>query len=312
MRQIQIILGCSLLLAACSPTSETNKLSSTQAAGSPYLVETQTPTFTLLPGFTEIMILTPTPLVHIVVPGDTLEAIASKYDISLVNLMAANPGVQPTALIVGMELIIPVDLPPTSAMAPTPVPIPVQQARCWPESSGGLWCFALVLNDSTEPLENISAQFTLLGKDEREIANQVGYAPLNLLPAGEVMPLGVHFPPGLDSQLQLHVQVLTATRMLPGDVRYLPVMLENVLVSIDSSRRTAQISGRVMLTMLDGHAETLWVLGIAYDETGTLVGFRRWDAGFALSGGESVDFSFLLSSMGPAIERVTFLTEARP
>ena len=126
------------------------------------------------------------------------------------------------------------------------------------------------------------------------------------------MPLGAHFTAPVDPQALLRVQVLTAIRLLPGETRYLPVMLENTLVSVDSGGRSAQVSGRAMLTVLDGGADTLWVLAVAYDASGALVGFRRWEAGAPLAGGESTDFDFLLSSMGPGIARVEFLAEARP
>jgi hypothetical protein len=103
-----------------------------------------------------------------------------------------------------------------------------------------------------------------------------------------------------------------AIRLLPGDVRYLPVMLENTLVSVAADGRTAQVSGRAMLTVFDGHANVFWVLAVAYDRSGNLVGFRRWEAEAPLAGGESVSFDLLLSSLGPEISRVEFLTEAHP
>jgi hypothetical protein len=56
----------------------------------------------------------------------------------------------------------------------------------------------------------------------------------------------------------------------------------------------------------------IWVLAVAYDKNGQLVGFQRWEAGEPLVAGESLPFNFLVSSMGPAIDRVEFLTEARP
>jgi hypothetical protein len=175
-----------------------------------------------------------------------------------------------------------------------------------------LWCFALVQNDTSQPVDNLSALFTLLDADGNEFSSQVAYAPLDLLPPGASMPLGIHLPAPADPRLVARIRLLTAILLLPGDARYLPVMLENTLVSVNADGRSAQVSGRAMLTVLDGRANTFWVLAIAYDASGNLVGFRRWEAAAPLEGGESVTFDFLLFSMGPEIDRVEFLTEARP
>ncbi len=307
MRSLLACLTCVLFLAACAGESTPDLV-----PAQPYQTPSPSQTLTPLPAQTDILLPTPTLFLYTVVLGDTLGAIADRFDVSLEALVAANPGIQPTALTVGTELIIPTGSGQPSKPTPTPASAPVRQARCWPETSGGLWCFALIQNEYAETLENLSAQFTLLAENGEELASQIAYAPLNILPPGASMPLGVHFPAPVDSQATPRVQVLTAIRLLPGDARYLPVMMENTLVSVDADGRSAQVFGRVMLTTLDGLANTLWVLAIAYDEAGNLVGFRRWETSEPLAGGESVTFEFLVSSMGPEIARVEFLTEARP
>jgi LysM repeat protein len=251
-------------------------------------------------------------MVYAVQAGDTLGGIAERFGVALEALMAANPGVVPTALIVGMELVIPTGSLVPGEQVPTPAALSLRQARCWPESGGGAWCMALLVNDLAEPIENIAAQFTLLSSGGEELGSQAAYAPLNLLPPGGAMPLGVHFPPAVDPEARLQVRLLSATRLMPGDTRYLPVMLENTLVQITPGGRSAEVSGRVMLAVLDGQAETTWVLATAYDTSGNLVGFRRWEAEDPLAGGESLEFAFLVASMGPEIARVEFLAESRP
>ncbi|KNZ69794.1 peptidoglycan-binding lysin domain-containing protein [Thermincola ferriacetica] len=46
-------------------------------------------------------------------PGDTFYSIARRYNISLDDLLAANPGVDPDRLLVGQVICIPVAVPPT-------------------------------------------------------------------------------------------------------------------------------------------------------------------------------------------------------
>jgi len=81
---------------------------------------------------------------------------------------------------------------------------------------------------------------------------------------------------------------------------------------VDWSGRTARVTGQAMPEMLDGRVNTLWILGVAYDAYGNVVGVRRWESTAPVAGGVSLAFDFTVSSMGPGIERVELLVEARP
>jgi hypothetical protein len=170
-----------------------------------------------------------------------------------------------------------------------------------------------VLNQYTDTLENLSAQFTLLDTDGHALVSGTAFGLLDILPTGLSMPLAFHVPPSenIAASVQVQVQVLTAIPLLPGDVRYLPVNVENTLVTLDSSGRTAQVTGQMLLTG-SGTAKTTWVLGTAFDADGAVVGLHRWESTLALSSKSPISFDFLLSSVGPAIDRVDFLAEARP
>lgn len=265
----------------------------------------------MIPPLVEIVLPTSTTFTYTVVQGDTLIGIAGRYGITLEALLAANPAIQPAALAVGATLTIPTGNQVPGEPTPTPALLPVLQAHCWPETDGGSWCFALVQNQYTETLENLSAQFTLLDSDQQPLSDQLAFGLLDILPPGRNMPLAIHFPPPVKANAPVRVQVLTAIRMLPDDTRYLPVMLVDTLVSVGVSGQTAQVTGRVVLTG-SGPASKLWVLATAYDAIGNVVAVRRWDSPSALTVNEPVSFDFLISSLGPRIERVEFLTEAKP
>lgn len=254
---------------------------------------------------------TPTIFTYTIVQGDTLSGIAQRFGIKLDALLAANPGIQLAVLAIGTTLTIPTGDEIPGEPTPTPVSLQVLQARCWPETDGGAWCFALVHNDYAQTLENISAQFTLLDSNGKELASQSAFALLNTFPPGQYLPLAVHFPPLVQINVSVRVQMLSAIRLLPGDARYLQVVAANTLVSIEASGRTAQVTGRVRLTGT-GTANTLWVLATAYDGAGNVVGVRRWESPSALSAEAPVLFDFYVSSVGPEIDRVEFLAEARP
>jgi LysM repeat protein len=308
MRRILSGLFISLILSACAGNTPVVTELPTAV---PFLTVNPSNTPTFIPQVSEIVQPTPTPIIYIVVQGDTLIGIAARYGITPEALIAANPGVQTAPLPVGTKLIIPSGDSTTAGSEPTPVPLPVQQARCWTETDGGLWCFALVPNQYADTMENLSAKFSLLDAGGHQIASGTAFGLLDILPSGESMPLAVHFPPSVKNYVSVQVQLLTAIRLLPGDIRYLPAIPVNTLVTVNSSGRMAEVTGLITLTGA-GTAKTLWVLATAYDADGNVVGVRRWESNSIFTADSPVSFDFQVSSVGPGIARVEFLTEARP
>ena len=308
MRRTLVCLIVLLSLAGCQP-----KATATSEPGTavPYQTSSPTQTPSVIPALTEINLPTPTIYSYSVAQGDTFISIAQKTGVTLQALQAANPGVAATALSVGTKLVIPSGKQVASEPIPSAAPLPVQQARCWPETTGGLWCVARVHNAFAETLENISAQFEVLEAGGQAGASQIVYGLLDILPAGASMPLAAHFIVPVQAGAGLRVTVVTAIRLLPGDARYLPVQVENSLVSVEASGLSAEVSGQVVLTGT-GTANTVWVLASAYDAAGNVVGVRRWQATAALSASAPAAFDFQVSSVGPGIARVEFLAEARP
>jgi hypothetical protein len=308
----RLLVGLILLstLASCSGSPE---VTTEPASPVPYQTFARTASATLIPTSDEFILPTATIFVYTIRQDDTLTAIAERYGITLDLLLAANPGLRPEALTVGGSITIPPGNSLPAEPSPTPASLPIQQARCWGDVDGGLWCFALLQNQYVETLESISAQFTLLDAGGQELASQTAFAFLNTLPPGRSMPLAVHFaPPQLaDPGVRVQVQVLSAIRLLPGDSRYLPVALENIQVSVQAPGQAAQVSGRVIITGAIP-AATLWVLAAAFDAAGDLVGVRRWESPSPLNAEAPVTFDFFVYSLGPEITRVEFLAEARP
>jgi LysM repeat protein len=309
MRRFLACLSLLLTATACGQKAEPP---ATLAQPVPFQTVTPTQTPTVLPpGQAKIILPTPTMISYTVVKGDTLSSIAQRYGVSLEALLAANSGVLPTSLSVGTKLVIPAGNQGPAEAKPTPAMLQVRQSHCWTEATGGLWCLALVQNEYAETLENLSAQFALLDASGQELANQVVYGLLDILPPGASMPLAAHFAPSVPGYANVRVQVLSAIRLLPGDTRYPPVSLDNTLVTVDASGRTAEVSGLVVLSG-KGSGSTLWVLASAYDEAGNVVGVRRWESPMAVTAGGQATFDFQVSSLGQGIARVEFLVEAQP
>jgi len=294
------------LLAACAPASSPNTSS---ASVEPY--PSATPTLTSTPNVlvvVETPIPTSTPFVYIIKSGDTFSELAEQFKISQDALRAANPDVSPNSMPVGATLLIP-DASSTvpSGATPTPVPVPVTQTVCHPTADGGLWCFALIQNNTSDFLENISAQLTLFNENNEVVASQTAFLPLDMIPPNTSLPVYVFFP-NTAANVTLQIQILSA---IPSNgSRYLLADLNNIVTQINWDGRTAKVSGEVTLPVESKAATQVRVAAVAYDKGGQMVGVKRWEGG-SIQPGRSIAFSFLVFSLGPAIDRVEYAVEAK-
>ena len=303
MRKL-LLLG--MLLSACA--NPASPAQTTDAALQPYF--TQTPNITSTPNVL-VIVETPQPTVtlqiYIVEAGDTISEIAEKFKIPQSNLIAANPDVNPNALAIGQTLFVPdPSAPIAAASTPTPVPAPITQAGCHPTADSGLWCFALIQNNSADALENISAQVALLDESNNVLASQTAYPPLDVIAPNSALPVYAFFPI-TPANVRVQVQLLSA---MPGGNAYPPAVLNSTVVEIDWDGKSAQVSGQIYLPAESNAATQVWVAAVAYDKYGTVVGLRRWEGG-AIPPGGSLNFEFVVSSVGGEIEAVEFAVQAK-
>jgi len=255
---------------------------------------------------------TSTPFTYTVQQGETFSGIAFKFGVSVDELIAINSDVSPSVMSIGTVLKIPSNHQnPTGESTPTPVPFTVEQVQCYPTANKGMWCFVLAHNDFSDFMENVSAQVTLVDVNENFIASQTALLPLNILPPNTSLPLSVYFPPDIPTDAKPQVQILTAIRLLPNDPRYLPATVNNTLVQIDADGHFASITGEVRLPMESNAATQSWVAAVAYDESGRVVGVKRWEGGGIQPGG-SLSYEMTVASLGGVLTRVEFAVEARP
>jgi LysM repeat protein len=305
-----VFLICGLLIA-CAPASTQTVISTTLI---PY--ETITPSHTPEgpPGLVfsnETPLPSPTPFTYVVKEGDTLSAIAEEYGISLDDLQAVNPTISPASMPIGTVLQIPSrSSDPLAESTPTPAPLLVREIGCHPDALGGLWCYVLLENDTSQVLENVSARFTLVNANAEDYSSVIGWLLLDILPVGSVVPVMVYFPSVTPVDLKPQVQILSAIPLPPDDDRYPVALLQNILVEVDWSGRSAQVSGQVTLSDGSKEARSVWLAAVAYDASGRLVGARRWESPSGLQPGASLPFKFLVSSLAGEIDRVELAVEA--
>lgn len=306
MRNILFI--CLLLLAGCG--SSPNKSLAVNTL-QPY--HTQTPGTIDTPGiFTaDTPLPSATPITYVIREGDTISGLAEKFNVSQDDIRAANPDINPNSMTIGATILIPgSSSASTAASTPTPVPAPITQTVCHPTADNGVWCFALIHNNTSDVLENISAQITLTDQSGTVIASQPAFSPLDILPPGSSLPVYVFFP-GAPATARPQVQLISALQLGSGNVRYLPASLDNTLAQINWDGHTAQLSGQIHLPAESQAATQVWVAAVAYDRDGTVVGVKRWEGG-TIQPGTSISFNFVVASTGSAIDEVDFVVQAKP
>ncbi len=306
-----MILGLGLLISSCSQA--TVEISPTAVATgllTPYQTVTPSPA---RPSATIKVIIqvtpspTATPFLYAVKGDDTMLSIAYQFGISWQELQAANPNVDPRAMGEGLQLIIPIgEEIPEVLPTTTPIPVKVNQPTCFPTGDGGAWCVVSIRNELDTSLENLSVWIGLYNSFGEIIASQEAYAPLNILQSQSTMPLMTYFSPLLPDEYQVQSELMSGLAVAADDARYIDLQTKVGMVEISPDGSQADVTGDVIVTDDTPALSQLWVLAVAYDAEGDVIGARKWK-----SGGET-QFEITVYSLGGMIDHVEVLVEARP
>lgn len=317
-RRAVLLFGAALSLligAACASEtppqpepSPTPGVTLTPYVPRPEVAPTETPTPVRTP--TPPPTPTATPFLYQIVQSDTLLGIAFKFGITLEELLAANPGIDPQFLTIGDALVIPLaDNPAAAAALPTPVGevVPAGAPVCWPTADGGLWCFALYENLGGVVVENLAAQVNVYGEDGDLLASRTAISPLNLLPPGSALPVTAWFPDLGPFYGQAGAVLQSALPLAPGDARYVPVEMESAM---DMRGSSAVIEGEIAPAVPGAVFRLARIAAVAYDEQGRVAGVRVVEIP---GDGDPVSaFQLTVYSEGGAIVRVDVFAEAYP
>ncbi len=256
---------------------------------------------------------TATPFIYLIQSGDTLLAIAQRFNVTLDELLAANPAIDPNFLIVGEEVIIPTGEGSLAIIpAPTPIPVDLAEPSCYPTADEGLWCLVMAANPHPQTLENVSAQITLVDAAGERVDQQLAIASLNIVPVGEAIPLAVLFPGPVPGISTARVELSTALPLEEDSDRYSQISINIDETEISSS--LAEVKGS--LTILGDEnanpANQVWIVALAIGGDGSPVGIRKWESTAQIAPGDSIAFQIGVYSLGPEIAEVKILGEARP
>jgi LysM repeat protein len=305
-----------LALAGCAPTQTSPAAPVFAGTLQPYRTATPLPpTATSALSSTPLPTLTPTPRTYTVVKGDDLFGIALRFGITLDELQAANPNVDPRIISIGTVLIIPPasggSVTPTPApdqITPTPVPLDLGTPSCSPSADGGLWCFVLAHNNTASGMENISAIISLY-PPEGAVQQQTAVAPLNHIAARDSLPLAAYFPAPAPETYTAAATLRTAMLQPANDTRYLEAQAGEPVVTMTENGRAAHIQGEIALAAGQAAAGEVWLLASALDANGNVVGIRKWTAASGLAAGKTLPYDLWVYSTGAPVDRVVVQVE---
>ena len=74
----------------------------------------------------------------------------------------------------------------------------------------------------------------------------------------------------------------------------------------------AEVSGTIKLGNTETPANLVWAAVTAYDDSGVVVGSRRWEAGEVLEPGAEIELYLNVYSLSRPIDQIEIIVEARP
>ena len=256
---------------------------------------------------------TPTPFKHVVVQNETLLGIAALYGVSLESLMGVNPDLNPFALSIGTELLIPgPEGTPIGSLIPTatPIPLALQPPTCYRQASGGAWCLAGVHNPTSQDLENLVVEFRLLNAAGAIVHSAQVFPPLNRLPSGETLPVAAVFRdalPGGGSAAALVLSVIAARQV---EDRYHAPEVVQTADDRQEGGLSWLIGGTIEAALETPESNRTLVLVTAFDDADRVVGYAVWEAEPVLEPGEVREFAVRVFSLGPEIARIELMAES--
>lgn len=252
---------------------------------------------------------TATPLIHVLALGETISSIALRYGLDMVTVLAANPGLNPRALTVGTEIIVPIgDTASQIGMVSEPMELELGSPECIPTFEKGLWCFVQVKNTLEQASTMVVVSVSL--EDPGGNQNRQINVPLLLhkIEPGQTIPVVAYFTPPIPEGVTTTADLISALPITESRRSFLPTAIVNDIV--DLAGRTTLVNGEVEINGEPGDLATMRVAAMAYDAGGRLVGARRMEREITLEPGDAPDFSLQLYSFGGSIANVIIYAEA--
>lgn len=261
------------------------------------------------PADTATPTITPTPIIHVVQKGDTLQGIAFDYGVSVKSLQEVNGIDNPLALQIGQHLIIPVGEEEEEKAAglllptPTPQPFRVQGTAFYETAVGGLQGMGEVVNTTSVTLTNVIVKVGLFNAAGEPLAEADTFAEADLIPPGARSPVGILFTTPPSGWANYQVTIIRGDKAGALASSYTPIEVTQV----DGRPSGAQfrVSGVVRNASKERAAENIRVIATTYDGEGLVTGFRQHtvEVNGALAPGATASFDIAFTPHGDDVPK---------
>jgi len=252
---------------------------------------------------------TAAPTIHVVALGETISSIALLYGVPMDAITKANPGVKPTVLIVGDELVIPTSNGRQSVVVDPVIleNIQISDPDCVRTRDGGLWCAVLVENHGQEDLENVVVTFSFRDSDGNVIEEKSAPTLMRFTAAGTAIPTVVFLEHIPLMYVDTHAILFSALAVETSTSTYLTVEVEEETRTLNGMEGV--ISGRMRVKAeQDRDRADIWIGAAAFDVDGAIIGVRRLES--SVTTNEMFNFNITIYSSVGSIDRVVLYTEA--
>ncbi len=254
---------------------------------------------------------TATPHTYRISSGDTLIAIAAEHGVTVEALQLVNAGIDPLALQVGHDLIIPfagADATTGYLPSPTPLPLNLTAFRCYPTPAGGQLCLGEARNDSGQAVINLAVQVTVVLPDGELGPSQVTFAPVEIVLPGESAPLAARFE-DLGAVWGAAARVVAARDGSALVERFLTVTIGATAGEVSASDHYTVSA--VIMNESAQHANAIAVLISGYNAEDELRTFRIVDLDQGLPAGTSGEIVATFTVPAEEISRFAVSAHAR-
>jgi LysM repeat protein len=292
-----LISGCGQVISGPTPTPEVLGVTLPPPSPTPQIataqIKTPEPSATPAP--------TPTPVIYVVKSGDTLLSIAIEFGADVAAIQQANGIINPAALQVGQELIIPLGpggVESTKQILPTPTPLAakVQGLACYESSVGSLRCLGQVLNSNATALENVQVRITLKDAAGQVLAEGRPFTALDVIAPNGQSPFDLLFNSPPAHYTGIEAAVIRAEPSNEPGTRYAALQITAKQGGTDGLQ--FRVIGKTR-NASDRPAVNVKVIVTVYDAAGQVLGYRQQMLGDGnLAAGATSDFSVTFAPSG--------------
>lgn len=280
----------------------------TPSASSP---ETHAPQGTATgPSLVTPVTLTATAEVYPVQSGDTLAGIAASRGVSLDEILALNPNIQPELLLVGQVVIVP---PRPTIPAASPVPtngspsVEILGLSTYGSAAGGTWVMGDVWNTGAQAIELVQLRVSLKTPGADVLAGQLAWVTPVTIPALARAPFGVLFSSIGPSEVEADVEVVGGRQVYELGNRYFDLAVVDAEVTI--GRNPIRVSGQIE-NLGQRSAGHISIVTTFYDGQESVTGFHELVLDDVIGPGERRPFAFIALPPGGEAAGYEFAIQA--